>query len=130
MLKNLADANRDLQSATQTYNQLVRTEGQKDFTNDLARSLNNRAWLYATCPDPEFRNGKQALDCATYAWRLGAWNSFIALDTLAAAHAENGNFTEAVKWQTKAVRVAPDGAKPELQSRLQLYEMQKPYREK
>ena len=37
---------------------------------------------------------------------------------------------KAVKWQTKAIELAPPGGKAELQSHLQLYQAGKPYRQK
>ena len=51
------------------------------------------------------------------------------LDTLAAAYAGSGQFVEAVRWQTKAVELAPAGAKVHAQSRLELYQAGKPYRD-
>ena len=51
------------------------------------------------------------------------------LDTLAAAHAEAGNFAQAVKYQEKAVRMAPLRVRKKFQARLVLYRQNKPYRE-
>ena len=53
----------------------------------------------------------------------------MTLDTLAAACAESGRFEQAVKWQTKAVELAPPGAKENFRSRLRLYQSGKPYRQ-
>jgi hypothetical protein len=50
------------------------------------------------------------------------------LDTLAASYAEAGDFAEAVKWQKKAVELAPAGdEKKKYEERVALYEMKKPY---
>jgi tetratricopeptide (TPR) repeat protein len=57
----------------------------------------NLAWAQATCPDPKFRNGQEALKHATEACALSKQKSGRCLETLAAAHAENGNFVQAVK---------------------------------
>lgn len=47
----------------------------------------------------------------------------------AAAYAENGEFGEAVKWQEKAIELAPTSEKADLRSRLELYKSGKPYRD-
>jgi len=49
--------------------------------------------------------------------------------TLAAAHAEAGEFDEAVKWQTKALELAPDSMKAGMKARFELYQQGKPFRE-
>ena len=47
-----------------------------------------------------------------------------------AAYAKNGDFDEAVKWQEKAIELAPANEKADLRSRLVLYKSGKPFREK
>lgn len=70
------------------------------------------------------------MENATRACELTKWTSPLALSTLAAAHAEAGAFDEAVMWQTKAVEAAaPDSDPTVAQSRLELYQAGKPYRE-
>lgn len=51
------------------------------------------------------------------------------IDTLAAAHAECGNFDEAVTWLEKALAIASDAQKAELESHLKLFRDKKPYRQ-
>jgi len=63
---------------------------------------NNLAWLLATAKDPRVRDGPRAVACAREAVqsdRLPAW-----LDTLAAAHAECGDFARAVAVEEEAWR--------------------------
>ncbi len=48
---------------------------------------------------------------------------------LAAAYAETGDFSNAVKWQGKVIELAPEKGKAILRSRLDLYKAHKPYRE-
>ena len=88
------------------------------------------AWIRATCPDAKYRDGKQAVASATRACELTEWKDAITLDTLAAAYAEAGDFDAAVKWQTKANAMFPEGKdKSEGEARLKLYQARKPYRE-
>ena len=65
------------------------------------------AWLLATCPQREFRDGPRAVQEGTAACELTHWNNPECLDALAAAYAEAGDFASAVKWQTRAVELAP-----------------------
>lgn len=94
---------------------------------------NGFAWLLATCPKAELRDGKKAVEYAPKACELTKWLNPTNLDTLAAAYAEAGNFKEAVRWQTKAVELAATKAfileQEEAEARLALYKKGKPYRE-
>lgn len=93
---------------------------------------NSVAWLLATCPDAVIRNGRRAVELATKAVELAkaTRESFHnELDTLAAAHAEAGNFDEAVKLQQQAVALAPNDNKTDFESRLKLFQAGQPYRE-
>ena len=49
----------------------------------------DRAWFQATCPDPAFRNGKQAVKDAKAACSIMQWKDEDMIDTLAAAYAED-----------------------------------------
>jgi tetratricopeptide (TPR) repeat protein len=89
-----------------------------------------RAWLWATCPDARYRDGKKAVASATKACELLESRNPIPFNTLAAAHTEIGDFDEAVKWQSKAIALLDDEMeKVEFRSRLKLYEEKKAYRE-
>ena len=93
------------------------------------RVYNNLAFLLATCPEPKYRDGQQALRYARRACELSEWNNWGTLDSLAEAYAEDGQFTEASKWQSKSIELVPASAKADLRSRLELYQAGKPYRE-
>ncbi len=67
-----------------------------------------RAWIWATCPDSRYRDGKQAVESATRACELTGWKSPDELDTLAAAYAESGDFTAAAKWGQQAAEAYTD----------------------
>ena len=93
-------------------------------------AANNIAWLWATCPDEKFRNGKEVVKFAKAICEQTANREGMFLDTLAAAHAEVGDFDAAVKAQELAMkdkgytRKYGDDAK----KRLHLYKDKKPFR--
>jgi tetratricopeptide (TPR) repeat protein len=94
-----------------------------------AGSFNNRAYLLAACPDARWRNGEQAVRDAKTACGISGWANYTHLGTLAAACAETGDFASALRWQSRAVELAPAGSKPQWQTRLEVYRAGKPYRE-
>jgi protein O-mannosyl-transferase len=65
------------------------------FDPDNADAANNIAWARATAADPDLRDGREALELAQRALQSGGENP-VALRTLAAAQAENGQFAEAI----------------------------------
>jgi protein O-mannosyl-transferase len=99
---------------------------------DFVPAQNNLAWVLATCPKPELRNGVEALELAQSADRLAGNHNPLILRTLAAAYAENGQFTNAVKVVHQALKLLPpdDGLAANLEEQLQLYESGLPFREK
>ena len=112
-----------------TYVQLGRYElSLADFNRAVElnpenpQPYNNLARLLATCPDSQYRDSPLAIAAAQRACELSEWNNFKTLTTLAAAYAQAGQFAEAVKWQTKAVELAPTRAKDHLRRDLKLYE--------
>jgi len=93
--------------------------------------LNNAAWFRATCPDPAFRNGKEAVELASRACQLDKWKDADQIDTLAAAHAEAGNFAEAERYQLKGLSLlsADEALRPKFQARLKQYRAKQPVRQ-
>ena len=92
--------------------------------------LNNLAWVLATSPFDEFRNGERAIELATKACELTAFQMPHILSTLAAAHAEAGDFESAVKWSTQAVELGQgDPSQQQLTEELAGYKAGKPWRE-
>jgi tetratricopeptide (TPR) repeat protein len=90
-------------------------------------AMNNWAWLLATCPDATIRDGAEAVHVAK---RMSKDQEGMFLDTLAAAHAEAGDFAAAVKAQELALEDVGFAKKygDDAQKRLQLYKDKKPYR--
>ena len=99
-----------------------------DPRNSVA--LNEQAWLWATCPDAKYRDGKRAVESATRACELSEWKDENHLGTLAAAQAEIGDFSKAVEFQEKADKLSTDPErKKKGEERLKLYRDKKPYRD-
>jgi tetratricopeptide (TPR) repeat protein len=90
------------------------------------------AWKLATFPDASFRNGKKAVELARRANQLSGGENVIILQTLAAAEAEAGDFSEAVATAQRALRIAAanqDASINELQAQLKLYQAGLPFRD-
>lgn len=97
---------------------------------DLVSAAHGLAWLLATCPDPTYRDGREAVRLAEWCASAVGQRDARVLTALAAAHAENGEFGEAVRWQSRAIESAPPEARPRLQAILDLYRSGRPYRER
>jgi len=91
--------------------------------------LNNLAWLMATSPLDELRDGNKALELATEACRLTEYGEAYILSTLAAAHAEAGDFGKAIEWAEKAVELSGEDVQDQIRSELESYRKQQPWRE-
>lgn len=92
------------------------------------------AWLLATSPQPEARDGQQAVEYARKGCELTKWRDPDYLDTLAAAYAEAGDFQQAVAWEKKALEfpkyVNDSKVRSEAEQRLDLYTRGQKYRMK
>ena len=99
-----------------------------------ASALNNLAWILATDPKDEVRNGGRAVELAERACQLTEWKAAVIMGTLAAAYAEAGRFSDAVAMAGKA----RDRARTDQQEIIankndelrKLYELAKPFRDK
>ncbi|NUM77135.1 hypothetical protein HUU40_22485, partial [candidate division KSB1 bacterium] len=89
---------------------------------DHVDALDNLAWLLATSNEPQLRNPAEALRLARQAAELTQYQRYHVLSTLAAAAAATGDFAAAVKWQTRAVELAPAGEAATLKARLKRYQ--------
>jgi len=88
---------------------------------------NNRVWALATCPIPAQRNPARALELAATLIARADELEYGELDTVAAAYAANGRFTEAVDFQKRALARldaanGDDATRRRLKERLKAYE--------
>jgi tetratricopeptide (TPR) repeat protein len=95
--------------------------------------LNNLAWLLATCPDPRYRNGAQAIELGEKACQLTHYRQTPLIGTLAAAYAEAGRFDYAIWTAEKACACASESGDQDLARRNQdlqvLYRAHQAYHE-
>jgi tetratricopeptide (TPR) repeat protein len=94
-------------------------------------ALNNLAWFLATCPDAKFRDGNEAITNAAKACTISNWRDAYQIDTLAAAYAEAGQFSDAIAYEIRAMSSEKlDRAKvDDMAKRKALYEQHRPYRQ-
>jgi len=100
---------------------------------DLKEPRNALAWLLATSPHPELRNGTEALTVIAPLSEDAACEDPFVLDTLAAVHAELGQFPQAIpiaqKAHALAVKAGLDALATAIQQRLERYAAGQPHRE-
>jgi tetratricopeptide (TPR) repeat protein len=86
------------------------------------------AWLLATCPEDAIRDPSMAVKRAETAIRLEGEDDSLTLDTLGAALASQGNYTDAMKALGRAIAIAPENEREAYQSRLLMYQQGRPFR--
>jgi protein O-mannosyl-transferase len=100
---------------------------------DFPEALNNLAWLRATNPDPNYRNGAAAVELAERGCRLTARQEPLFIGTLGAAYAETGRFEDAIKAAEQAEALAAAAGLKEVanknQQLLELFRAGTPYHE-
>lgn len=115
----------DYQRAVADLREAVHCDPQDIFDTHL-----ELAWLLATCPDAEIRDGRDAVKYARKACAAQRGEDSLCIAVLAAAYAETGNFKNAVKWQRKAVELAENSYRERMRQVLKLYDHGERYREK
>ena len=127
---NLANALRQqgrTEEAVHEYEAALKSEP------DSILAGNNLAWILATSPNASVRDGAKAVQLAQRANRLSGGSDPIILHTLAAAYAENRQFSEAVNAAQRALELADANGvaslAESLRSKLALYQAETPYRD-
>jgi len=93
-------------------------EGIRLYEDD-PMALNNLAWILATHRNPKFRDGAEAVLLAKRACEITRHHQPVYLRTLAAAHAEAGQFKEAIETSQMAYILASTSHQNELASQIQ-----------
>jgi tetratricopeptide (TPR) repeat protein len=97
-------------------------------------ALRRVAWVLATSPDAALRDGAEALAFAVRALELSGGKDAQALDALAAAYAEKGQFANATLTARRAQARAAQQNQPalarDIAARLALYEAGQPFRDR
>jgi tetratricopeptide (TPR) repeat protein len=63
------------------------------------------AWFLATCPEPSYRDGAEAIVEALQACEISYWSNWSAIEILGAAYAEAGDFDRALEFVNLALRM-------------------------
>ena len=92
-------------------------------------SLNNLAWLLASCADASLRNPDEAVRLAERLCQLTNFREPLSLDTLSVAYASDGQFDRAVEVVEKAIQLAkPRGISTKnMEARLGLFRDRRPF---
>jgi tetratricopeptide (TPR) repeat protein len=109
--------------AVADYEEAVRLDPEEE------ESMMQLAWILATHPSREQRDGNRAVELAARAIALTDGHSWRGLDVLAAACAEAGKFDDARKYAEQSLNVAPSDQRDGVKERLTLYRSGQPYRE-
>lgn len=146
-MKWLKKAIQDNAGNIDAYDNLAQTlikKGQSDEAVKILRSALNRApnhagchirlaWVLATSPVDSIRNGLEATQLAHRAEEFAGKNVPDVLDSLAAAYAETGRFTEAREAAMKALEHPVMQNNPEraaqIRKHLEMYRSGQPFRD-
>ncbi|MDA8744134.1 tetratricopeptide repeat protein [Rubripirellula amarantea] len=123
----------DYESAIAAIGNLDPQEASKRDIDEASGLYNNLAWVLATSPNDDIRNGARALELAEKSAELTNHEAPHILSTLAAAYAEQGDYENARKWSGKAVELAADqehNQLEQLEEELEKYKQNEPWREK
>jgi tetratricopeptide (TPR) repeat protein len=98
---------------------------------DWPEPLNDLAWIFATDPHPDLRNGPEAVRLAERACNLSNRGEARFLGTLDAAYAEAGRFQDAITQCDQTIKLAVSTGQQEIgelaAKRLELYRAGRPF---
>jgi tetratricopeptide (TPR) repeat protein len=115
----------NLGEAVTNYEQAVKLDPNR------AVALNDLAWIRATAPQADLRNGAEAVQLAEQACKLSGGKEAQFLGTLDAAYAEAGRWAEAITTAEKTRELAAAAGQKDIAKaaaeRLALYQSKQPY---
>jgi len=112
---------KDYEGAIRDYESSIRLDPQH------ANGYRELGWLLASCPDTKYRNREKSVDYLKKVVSILGEKNELLLAQLAFAYAQDRNLDEAIKWQTRAMELAPEKDKAEYRSGLEYYKQHKPY---
>jgi hypothetical protein len=116
-----------MEEAVASYREALR------LRSDWPEASNQLAWILATSPQDELRNGAEAERIAGAALKTSELREPMLIDTVAAALAEAGNFDKAIEIQKEAIVKAKALGDPklvaELEKHAEAYEKKQPFRD-
>jgi serine/threonine-protein kinase len=126
-LGKVASKHRDFTSALEKYNRVL------ELQPEHVGTLNDLAWLLATCGTEEIRDPDRAVLLAEKACQLDNYQNPATLDTLAVAYAAKEKFPQALETAQQALDKARSSGNEKLaeqiKARLLLYQSNQPYHE-
>jgi tetratricopeptide (TPR) repeat protein len=124
---------RSLKDAGKAKEAIVEFKETLRLKPDGVRAMNSLAWLLATHKENKFRNPQEAIRLAERACELTNYKDTGIVDTLAAAYASAGRFSDAAATAEKALKLIESTGDTEraqnIQKRLQLYKRGQGYTE-
>ena len=135
----IADYNEALELGDE-LKKIEEEEGATELTKPDDGVLNNLAWVLATSPTDDVRDGERAIKLATQAAEITEFKQAHILSTLASGYAETGDFENAIKWIEKAIEInreegekqqskRNDEQRESLQKEHESYQRKEPWRE-
>jgi tetratricopeptide (TPR) repeat protein len=126
-LGNAYRADGQLEKALEMYRHTLEIQPQ------MTLAANNLAWILATHPRADLRDGAAAVKWAEQVCEQTNHGQPSFLDTLACAYAETGEFDKAVATAAKAVQMLTEkgqaAAAATIQARLEIFRQNQPFRD-
>jgi tetratricopeptide (TPR) repeat protein len=122
-----------LQQEGQVREAIAHYQSALEIQPDFAAARGSLAWVLATSPEASVRHGIRAVELAQEAVRLSGGTDPLLVATLGAAHAETGQFPQAMAAAQRALELATAQNRTALANRVRAeiaaYQTGSPYRD-